>query len=208
MRSPPRSRSTVTCSSARPVEVHAGGIAWDGDRLHVAATFGGLRVFDVRDILHAPAPLLGARAVLPQREHWRPPRGGERARFSFVSVDRGAGRMVAGEYLQDDPAGRLLEFALPGGTDELEVSIRSPSLLRMQGATVVDGTWFVTTSESARRGGDLWVGEPGRLRRHPGVLAPGPEDLALEPGTATLWSVSEHPRRRWVYAIDAAAWRP
>ena len=33
-----------------PVRTHAGGIAWAGDQLYVADTWGGLRVFDLRHI--------------------------------------------------------------------------------------------------------------------------------------------------------------
>ena len=31
----------------------------------------------------------------------------------------------------------------------------------MQGATVVNGTWFVTTSRGRYRLGSVWVGRPG-----------------------------------------------
>ena len=54
--------------------------------------------------------------------------------------------------------------------------------------------------------GDLWTGRPDSLVRHAGVLPPGPEDLALEAGTRMLWSLSEWPRRRWVFALDADVW--
>ena len=93
------------------------------------------------------------------------------------------------------PTGLQLQ---PGGG----TSVVHPGLDRMQGACVVDGTWYVTTSNGRKRNGDLWVGEPGALVRHEGVLPPGPEDLAREPHAPRLWSLTEHPGARWVYAID------
>lgn len=204
----------------RPVLVHAGGIAWHGDRLLVAATFGGIRVFELRDILRTTAPRwggllgrkgvgpFGSRAVLPQREHWdAASSSADRARYSFLSLEHGApARIVAGEYLRDEPVGRLLRVPLPVD-DEAEVDeVHVPGLMRMQGAAVVDDVWFVATSEGFRAGGDLWVGTPEALTRHRGVLAPGPEDLAREPGSRRLWTLSERPGRRWVYRIDADDW--
>ncbi len=201
----------------RPVETHAGGLAWVGNRLHIASTFDGIRVFDVRDILDASRPGLldrrgigpgGARALLPQREHWVPADGGERMRYSFLAAGREG--LIAGEYVRDDPAGRLIELRRPHGADEATVAASlaasvTPGIPRMQGAALVDGRWFVSAS-TGNAPGDLWVGEPGHLVRHAGVLPPGPEDLAFEPGTRMLWTLSEHPRRRWVLAVDADAW--
>ena len=33
-------------------------------------------------------------------------------------------------------------------------------------------------------------------------LPPGPEDIAYWPDTDRLWSQSEHPGARWVFAVD------
>jgi len=209
----------------RPVETHAGGLAWHGDRLWAASTFDGVRVFDVRDILDASRPgflgfgrrsaapgsaaaMAGAVAILPQAEHWAPPEGAERMRYSFLSVDRRADAeaFVAGEYSRDDPTGRLVELSREAeGARTRHGEALVPGLTRMQGATPVDHRWFVTASAGSANG-DLWVGAPGAMTRHAGVLPPGPEDLALEPGSRILWSLSEHPRRRWVFSIDADAW--
>lgn len=192
----------------RPVAVHAGGLAWHGDRLYVADTFGGLRHFDVRDIVEVPRRGLLAR-LLRRRDYLLPQSGGyaaqraegERAmRYSFVSLEHGgaAPRLIAGEYRNGTDDARLLRAELGGPAIDVH---GGPE--RMQGACVVDGTWFVTTSNGPARNGDLWTGLPGELVRHPGVLPPGPEDLAREPGARRVWSVSEHPGARWIYAIDA-----
>lgn len=195
-----------------PIAIHAGGLGWHGDRLYVADTFGGLRHFDTRDIVRIPRRGFLSRLVnrhdylLPQTGGYlAQPVEGERAmRYSFVSLDHGDAepRLIAGEYRNGTDDARLLRAELGGPAPEVH-----PGLERMQGACAVDGTWFVTTSNGPHRGGDLWVGQPGALVRHPGVLPPGPEDLAREPGTRRLWSVSEHPGARWIYAIDPVVLR-
>jgi hypothetical protein len=66
----------------------------------------------------------------------------------------------------------------------------------------VDGTWFVTTSDGQLRRGSVWVGEPGRLRERRRVLPVGPEDIAYWPQRDELWSVSEYPGARYVFAMS------
>ena len=191
----------------RPIAIHAGGIAWDSDRLYVADTFGGLRHFDVRDILRVPRAGLLAR-LLRRHDHLLPQTGGypsqpvegERAmRYSFVSLEHGgaAPHLVAGEYRNGTADARLLRVELGGSGPELH-----GGLDRMQGACVVDSIWYVTTSNGPRRNGDLWMGQPAALVQRAGVLPPGPEDLAHEPGARRLWSLSEHPGARWIYSIE------
>ncbi len=227
---------------AAPVSVHAGGIAWIGGRIHVADTFGGLRVFEVADILRVTRPggwrarfalaldrrrdilarrdaVLGFDHVLPQSGGWtaESAEGARRLRYSFVSLehDEAAPHLVAGEYRNADGQGRLVRMPVDAATGEVGAAdgtgapeVHEPGIERMQGACVVDGTWYITTSQGTRRNGDLWTGAPGALVRHRGVLPRGPEDLARQPSTRLLWSVTEQPGARWLYAIDADAWRP
>jgi hypothetical protein len=100
-----------------PVVVHAGGIAWLGDRILVADTFGGLREFRLDDILRTPAGV-----VLPQsaRHRARSADGDRGMRFSFVSIEHGDGdpHLVAGEYGDGTRADRAARFTL-GGEVEL-----------------------------------------------------------------------------------------
>ena len=42
---------------------------------------------------------------------------------------------------------------------------------------------------------------PGAFRRYRWATPMGPEDIAWWPSTDLLWSVTEHPRRRWVFAM-------
>lgn len=185
-----------------PVVIHAGGIAWLDDRILVADTFGGLREFRLDDILHTPAGV-----VLPQsaRHRARSAEGDRGMRFSFVSIEHGDGEphLVAGEYGDGTRADRAARFTLGG-----EVELHETGLYRMQGIVIVDGTWYVTTSNGTRRGGDLWVGVPGSFTRHRHVLPPGPEDLAYDRDARRLWCLSEWPGRRRVFTIDPRRWPP
>jgi hypothetical protein len=210
-----------------PVAVHAGGLAWSGDRLFVAATFAGILEFRVSDILavatrtsRSVSPF-GYRHVLPLHARHRPidPRAGGRMRYSFLSLetesDTGAGtgtdstgarddgaetvRLVAGEYGPDDRL-RLARLSIvpDGGVVD---DTHTPGIAHMQGAALHDGSWFVSASRGDRANGDLWVGPTGSLVRHAGVLPPGPEDVTIRPGSDEPWSVSEYPGRRWLYSI-------
>jgi hypothetical protein len=105
---------------------------------------------------------------------------------------------------------RLVRYEVDPGTSLLraEDDGRSrPTMLDaggvpgMQGATVVDGTWFVTTSRGRYRLGSVWVGRPGELREHRWQLPVGPEDIAYWPSRDQLWSLSEYPGARYVFAM-------
>jgi hypothetical protein len=198
----------------RPVEIHAGGLAVVGDRLYVAATYGGLRTFVLSDILRVRgrAPF-GYRHVLPQSGHERLV-GGEgdgRMRFSFVSLERdssGAGdHLVVGEFGPDSAGRRLGRVPVGAASQRVEVAdLHEPGIPRMQGAAVIDGTWFVSASRGSRPG-NLWVGSGGTWVRHRAVLPPGPEDLTASHDGRRLWSLCEYPGKRWVFAMDARRWR-
>ncbi|TPW75053.1 hypothetical protein [Schumannella soli] len=250
-----------------PVEVHAGGIAFTGDRLLVAAASGGLREFRLGDLLlldgsgRAGAGIpwaagrlpFGHRLVLPQHRSYSSLGARGRLRFSFISLESGkpggtadggtgtgtAGAfLVAGEFSSTPEGGRLLRIPLDadalldgcGADDEPDRipidDVHQPGLRGLQGAVVVDGTWFLTSTNGDRRGGDLWVGGvgDGAVRRaaaddraaeleivggfvrHREVLPSGPEDIAVDPDRRRLWTHSEWPGRRRVVALDLRRW--
>jgi hypothetical protein len=194
------------------VPVHAGGIAWVGDRLWVAATHGGFRTFDLRDILRVRgrAPH-GYRHVLPQSTSERASgsSGDERMRYSFVSVERtpggGGPHLIVGEY-GDHQRGRVSRMPLTPENAHIDaelVELHTPGIPRMQGAAVIKGRWFITASNGTEAG-DLWVGSPtDGWTRHPRALPPGPEDLAASDDGERLWSLSEYPGKRWVFSLNA-----
>lgn len=199
----------------RPVPVHAGGIVWYSSSMLVADTRGGLRVFKVDDIAKAPGGQgwHGYRYVLPQRTSYRAvnDRGFLPFKFSFVSVDRSGEQhqLIGGEYGRQGE-NRLVRFrlgaaeaslAMDGGTARpLEMLFDGPP--HMQGATIVDGTLYLTMSRGSRTPGSLWVRRPGEQpHEYRRVLAVGPEDLTYWRQQDRLWNCSEYPGRRYVYAL-------
>ncbi|MEU6747222.1 hypothetical protein ABZ914_13480 [Spirillospora sp. NPDC046719] len=128
------------------IDLHAGGIAWFGDKLYVADTRAGLREFDMRQIYdlgrsrngstdHADWVGLrggryyghGYRYVMPQTGNWQYAHGWAGARcaghgaprVSWMSVDRTTRgpSLVAGEYCKErEPRGRVATWPLRNGT--------------------------------------------------------------------------------------------
>ena len=73
--------------------------------------------------------------------------------------------------------------------------------VRMQGAAIVEGRYHVTVSHGPWKPGSVYVGTPGDFVEHRWAMPMGPEDIAYWPSTDRFWSVSEHPRRRWVFSM-------
>ncbi|WP_106399245.1 hypothetical protein [Actinocorallia populi] len=209
-----------------PIDIHAGGVAWYRDHLYVADTTRGLRVFDLRQILDLRSVqdgtgdrnrigrkdggyhAYGYRYILPQCDAWRPAVLG--ARFSFASVDRSAepDLLVGGEYV-DRPGetGRLARWRLASdgtlanreGTAEAEDAYRLPAG-KIQGAVSHRGTWYLSQAGTGAIRGSLLVGRVGEepeARAYPF----GPEDLTVQRSEGRLWSITEFPRRRALFAV-------
>jgi hypothetical protein len=212
----------------RPLRVHAGGVVWYGDHLHVAGTTRGLTSFRLQDLTRVGftrdrtrlqlrgdgIDAFGYRYVLPVRFTYtaQTADGTQAVRYSFASVDRSRTPhvLVAGEYGRGDLGNRLVGYDLDPATSLLRSGgdgWSEPSTFEvggvpgMQGATVVDGTWFVTTSCGRFRLGSVWVGRPGALVEHRRQLPVGPEGIAYAPGDDALWSLSEYPGARYVFAM-------
>jgi hypothetical protein len=215
----------------RPVAVHAGGIVWHGGHLHVAGTRRGISTFRLDDIMAVPPSGdprrlgidgdgdddvhgFGYRYLLPLRFGYQAmtPEGQEQLRYSFLSLDRSGTsyQLVAGEYGSGRMTTRLVRFEIDSSTgllrtDEagrsLPLALDEEGVGHMQGATVVGGRWFLTTSAGRYRLGSVWTGTPGALRRHRFATPVGVEDLAYWPATDELWSLSEYPGHRYVFAM-------
>lgn len=211
--------------------VHAGGIVWHGPFLHIAGTRRGLLTARPDDLMRVPDRFLdhdrdtigvasgrpatfGYRYVLPvvSAYHAEHDDGVEPMRYSFLSLARdGADRLlVAGEYGRSAMSRRLLHYPLDTSSYGLlahDDGTHRPRLVHaggvgnMQGATIVDGRWYVTRSRGPWTRGTLCVGEPGAFAEHPRCLPMGPEDIAYWPSTDLLWSLSEWPGRRWVFSV-------
>jgi hypothetical protein len=213
-----------------PLRVHAGGLVWCGPYLHVAATSRGVVTCRLDDILRVPdhaagvasrlevdgarASTFGYRYVLPVRFAYRAmaDEGRERLRYSFLSLDRSATppELVVGEYGNSRQTRRLARFPLDPETlflAEGEDGVSRPVVVdeggavRTQGAAIANGAWYLTASTGRWMPGSVYAGQPGSFRRHRWATPMGPEDLSWWPSTDLLWSVTEHPRRRWIYAM-------
>jgi hypothetical protein len=62
----------------------------------------------------------------------------------------------------------------------------------------------VTSSRGRYRLGMMYVGEPGAFRSFPRTLPVGPEDISYWPSTDLLWSLTEYPGHRFVFAMRRA----
>ncbi len=201
-----------------PLLVHAGGIVWCGPCLHIAGTRRGLFTCRIEDLLEVePGPdTFGYGYVLPVRSAYEAfnDDGVEQLRYSFLSLDRTGGQLVAGEYGKDQMTQRLVRYPLDVDTGELHAAedgstrplgLDEEGVGHMQGATVVDGTYYVTSSRGRWKLGTLYVGTPGDFTEHRQVLPTGPEDITYWPSQDRFWSLSEYPGRRWVYCLERSA---
>jgi hypothetical protein len=207
--------------SVAPVKVHAGGLVWRGHHLHVAATARGLVTFHLDDVLRVPddagLETFGYRHVLPIRSVYEAVTddGHERLRYSFISLDRSGStpQLLAGEYARGRQSRRFVRFEtgedglLRAGDDGVArpLLLDESGLAQAQGAVTARGRLFVTTSHGPWTPGSLHAGAPGAWTRHRWATPMGPEDLSYWPSRDELWSLSEHPHRRWVFAMPLTA---
>jgi len=206
----------------KPLRAHAGGLLWAGGHLHVASTAKGFATCRTADLVRvpdggtAPRPTFGYRWLLPVTcAHRAHAEGGtEPLRYSFFSLDRSTTppTMLVGEYGRGKASRRLARIDLDPATllPALDADGRArprvvgEGLAQMQGAVVADGRWYATTSHGRRTRGSMLSGEIGGLGRHRHAVPMGPEDLAWWPERGELWSATEHPVARWIYAVRPA----
>ncbi|MGN0065242.1 MAG: hypothetical protein ACI379_13470 [Nocardioides sp.] len=213
-----------------PLNVHAGGLVWAGQWLHIAATGRGFASAHVDDLMRVAGSdgsisefgvrphgiaSYGHRWVLPVRSMHRAvtDKGHDRLRYSFLGLDAGAEppAIVAGEYAsKPDTTTRLARFDLDPQSWQLAaddhgisrpMNVDGGGVLRMQGAAVARGRLHVSTSNGQWGPGSIWTGRPGDLTSHRWALPMGPEDLTYTPRSDLLWTVTEHPRRRWIVSM-------
>ena len=215
----------------KPMSIHAGGIVWAGPYLHIAATSRGFVTARVDDIMRVPGDddrpdkfglegdtlySFGHRYVLPVRFTYQAytDKGHEKLRYSFMSLDRRSDppALIAGEYAVDpDATTRLARYPLDPQTWQLAagddgfsrpLAIDEGGVRQMQGAVIASGRYHVTVSHGPWMPGSMCAGEPGSMKVHKWAVPMGPEDLSYWPSTDRIWSVTEHPRRRWIVAMD------
>ncbi|MGW4963646.1 hypothetical protein ACWEPL_41060 [Nonomuraea sp. NPDC004186] len=197
-----------------PINIHAGGIACDGDLVYIADTKRGLRVFDLKHVLDLRTAqndlgdptrvgrqggkfhAFGYRYVMPQTDFWKVAKPGPL--FSFVSIDRSGGtpRLVTGEYRENDPGGWVGRWplGLSGGEPEDAFVMGQP---KIQGAISWGGKWYLSQAAGANANGKLLVQTDGKLETRGFPI--GPEDLTVQGGK--LWSVTEFRNRRIIFGV-------
>lgn len=214
-----------------PLKVHAGGIVWAGPYLHIAATSRGFMTARVDDILRIPddrgvldrlalgprddkVASFGYRYVLPVRFSYKAfsDEGLVKMRYSFMSLDRSASppELVVGEYGRGDQTTRLARFPIDRENLHLVTSddgfarpvmLEDGGVVQLQGAVVHNGTYYADASNGPFFPGHVYVGRPGAFRKHRWATPIGCEDLSFVPQSDELWSVTEHPHRRWIFSM-------
>ena len=105
--------------------------------------------------------------------------------------------LVVGEYGGRAQTRRLAEVPIDGGA----VRMSRHDIVRAQGVARIAGRLYVTSSNGPWGLGSVWAGEPAGFHEHRRALPMGPEDLACSLDGQRLWTVTEHPRRRWIVSL-------
>ena len=205
-----------------PVTIHAGGIVWYKNYLYVADTSQGFRVFDMTRIMQVQTGnkdwigkvsdfdgyhAYNYRYVVPQVSRYRLCSSSCCARFSFVGLDRSTSphSLIAGEYSAPSAAGRLHRWPLDEATGRMLATggrIQAteavfPGVENMQGGLSYNGQYFMSCSGNFLGLHTGTIGQATVQRDWPD----GPEDLHYAPGSDNLWSLTEHPGSRAVFAV-------
>lgn len=207
-----------------PVKVHAGGVVWYGRYLYIPDTGRGLRVFDMERILRVPdqGANIGWNAgtqkysaadykyIVPQVDDYMLSKSCPVA-FSFASLDRSTTphSLVTGEY-KSGTEGRLVRWNLDRATQKLAAPYYPKEAFyaqqsHIQGALSWKGTWWVQSAAQSLLNGKLYRLKPGQQAGE-SPQPPGIEDLYHDPTTGLLWSLTEYPGFRFVYAAPLSAY--
>lgn len=211
----------------RSVPVHAGGLAWVGNRLYVPITGSGLRVFDLAHILaldgledkigYDPATQQhhahSYAYAIPELARYTST-GSCAPRFSFVALDRSSTppSLITGEYDADAVTGRLHRWPL-NGAGALQPTTRHRTIpdgawlsaeSHIQGAAARDGTFWLSSSRPAAGAGEL---VRTKLSTRSATLgwSDSPEDLALDPQANSMWSLTEAVDARYFFEVAVTA---
>ncbi len=206
----------------RPVDIHAGGVAYSNNRLFIASTNLGIRVFNITNIIESDwrdeskcgvddngtLHALGYRYILPQESYYDLD-GGEP--FSCISHSYGSStidnRLVTGQYLTSGNPVLHSFIQKDDGYLDLQQNpeIISPidkyggPIYRVQGAFTKGGKSFIIHT-----GNDSYKGSTARLSKYePGKTTVryrwphGAEDLYYDSSTDYLWCLTEYPTSKY-----------
>lgn len=185
-----------------PVTVHAGGAVWYGKYLYIPSTGSGFKVFDMSRILRTPE--LDYRYVIPQAGEYKLS-GSCPVSFSFAALDRSTSphSIVTGEY-DFHEEGRVVRWHLDEKTGRLAAPYYAREAFyaqqtRIQGAISWKGKWWVQSAAQTLMDGKLYrVAENTKSTGF--ARPPGIEALYHDPSTGLLWSLTEFPGLRYVFA--------
>ena len=208
-----------TSSGPKKLGVHAGGIAWThdssgADRIFLVDTSRGLIELDLDSIYAAdpnqdasrlggsPFSALGYKYVVPVAKRYTPSTSGYTS-FSWISYDRQANQLLTGPYRTSSATEARTMWKwptqsgafVPGPRDGYRSSGLNPYL--MQGGQVVGGNVCFSTSGTAHLQCSDWAGA-SLPASHAWVY--GTEDLTYSSYQDQIWTVSEHPNRRFLVA--------
>ena len=225
--------STATCCSScpsatttgevelKPLLVHAGGLVWCGPYLHVAGTRRGLFSCLVDDIIRVRLDRRRLRLPLRAAGAVRVRRGGERGRRADALLlplpgPRHPAAAAGGRRVRPsrEMTRRLVRYPLDPETLHLAAARGrhlTPGLARRARAGPHAGRGRRRRHLLRHREpGPLppragcTSASPGRFRSFPRALPVGPEDISYWPSTDLLWSLTEYPGRRFVFAMKRA----
>lgn len=221
-------KGTKDAPSFDPIRIHAGGIVWYGDRLYVADTSRGFRVFDMRRILQVStaSTAFGCtggtcsagtyKYVIPQNGTYMVTSPCKPI-FSWVSLDRKSNppALVSGEYCSNDAcagplAGRVLRWPLDATTGLLRSKTTYPTEAflmghkQVQGGAFVGSTLYLSSSAPAADGGDLY--RVSKAKSATSGWGNNPEDLMVDSNNGWLWSLTEKADSRSVFAVKLASY--
>ena len=205
-----------------PINIHAGGVVWIGDRLFVADTGSGIRVFDLSRIFEVSAATDSVgwdgaayqgglyKYVVPQVGFYRDTSQCNPV-FSFVALDRSTTppALLTGEYVADGIQGRLFRWPVDATTGAIEPKTWADGAWAMaqrqvQGALTHNGVFYMSSSQPAAGKGVLYVTRPGK-KSLSYAWVDAPEDLMFDEQANALWSAGEAVNKRYVFAASATA---
>jgi hypothetical protein len=205
-----------------PLASHVGGVSWVGSHLYVAQTGGGVRVFDVNQLLKvndaSKVPTGTEPYVLPQFGYYKTQAApGEKAHagegsaplFSGLSVDRTQAEpaLLSQEYDAAHPGGRIVRWPIDPATGLLKeengavqaTDAWSVPLTRLAGIVRLKDGFQVATMGSPS---GLWTMKPGETPQRKDSLAQGIQQFSYDSIQNQIWTVAEHPGKRMVWAFD------
>lgn len=223
-------KGTPQAPTFAPVVLHAGGIAWFGNRLYVVETGKGFRVFDIARAMRVATDLdeIGCASGTCRAGLYKyviPQVGGYTTAsacsplFSYVSLDRSTTppSLVSGEYCSTTAcsspfAGRAFRWPLDPATGLLRAGKSWPSesfLLgqtQVQGAASRSGLFYLSSSAPAGGGGALYRVKAGKSATS--KFLDTPEDVMIDEANGLLWGLSELAGSRVVAGMKLTSYPP